>query len=157
MQKKEILKMSAMIVLGIIIGVLFHVLVSTRVPDPEITEQKVFSLLPSGYKSIELVRAEYESKPITLSDNQIKKLESLLREYHAETTDEIAYADTYYNKAYFVLSFFDNNSVAFYSLALCVGRNDTEKCYAVSNYSNLYYARIINSYDFYKEFMDLLQ
>ena len=124
--------------------------------ENDIIDNKLFSLIPLKYQSFELALAEYESKQISLTDNQIKELVLVLRDYQAETTDEVAFADSYRNNAYFVLTFFNDQNSAFYSLGVCVGRNETEECYAVSNYSNLYYARIINASELYSRVCDLL-
>lgn len=115
-----------------------------------------FSLIPSEYHSYDLPYAEYRSNQIHLTEDQIKELVFFLSDHQAETTDEIAFADTYKNSAYLVLSFFNENNSAFYSLAICVGRNGTEECYAVSNSSNLYYASITDSSVFYSKMMALL-
>ena len=98
------------------------------------------------------------NRTITLSDDQQLALIGLFGKYSAVTTDEIAFSAPASSEYRFNIQFFDEefHSVRC-SVGICIGRDGTEECYAVSNYSNTRYARVINGTELYKEVCGLLE
>ncbi len=148
---KKVVMMVVLLIAGFIIGFIVHDSISGRSGNQEEPGQKIFSIIPSDYSSFKLSRAEVGSKPIEISDDQKKELIDILSGYKAETTSETAFVDTYWNNAYFVFTFLNSNGAAYYSAGIMIGRNGTEECYAVSNLSDLNYAKVVNSGELYKK------
>lgn len=119
--------------------------------------QEEFWLLPEEYNYVDILVAKYNNNEIVINDILCSQLLSILKDYRAYTTDIPAFADNNTYTAYIALSFHDKNDSVFYSLALCIGVDDTENCYAVSQYSGLNYAIIDNGSQFYSEIIPLMK
>ena len=119
--------------------------------------QNEFTLVPSMYYSYEFSERWIDFKVISLSADQQKELVELFSKYRAVTTEEIAFEDNYRYTARFIIRFLDYNNRGLYSTGICIGRDGTEECYAVSSYSNHCYAIIDNSSELFKEVVMLLK
>ena len=119
--------------------------------------RKEFSLVPSGYGSFVYQETWSDFKVVSLSAEQQKELVELFSDYSAVTTDEVAFEDTYRYTARFTIQFPGNFGPVYYGLSVCIGRDGTEECYAVSTFSNHCYARIVNDSELYKKACLLLR
>ena len=119
--------------------------------------KKEFRLIPSGYGSFLYQETWSDLKVVSLSAEQQKELVELFSEYSAVTTDEVAFEDNYRYTARFTIQFPGGSGPGSYGLGVCIGRDGTEECYAVSTFSNHCYARIVNDSELYKKACLLLR
>ncbi len=124
-------------------------------PQKDVNHSEI-SLLPENYSSYEILTAKVRDKEIILSDEQITGLIEILKNKCAENLEIPAFNDDSQFEAYLVIGFSDENDVRIFSLGLCIGVNNTKKCYAVSSNSELNYAEIENSEEFYEAIIRLL-
>lgn len=115
-----------------------------------------YPLIPSEYHSFGVIEAWVGFKRVSLSVVQQNQLVEVLSHYRAVTTEEVAFEDAYHYDMRFAIRFKNDDGIDYYSLGVCIGRDGTEKSYAVSTYSNHCYYEVINSGDLYEKVCALM-